>query len=207
MLHMLYCTLADPGQTKKKEGKDNEVDLEEGQQADPRRSHRTFQYEEPIRRYDHYCKWLKNVVGLLNHREFIAMLVGLSCIGVFGGCLDLYLLAFELATKGLLQSQMLVVVHLAFCIALLAIETPMLRIHIGLISRNELANEWKHHQNYIAFGTTQGHAVPVDDLEPEEYNDIFDKGNFVYDPSRNPWDFGCCTKQGREGSSEHRSMP
>ena len=40
--------------------------------ADPK------ELRQPIRRYDHYCRWLTNAVGLLNHREFVAMLL-LGC--------------------------------------------------------------------------------------------------------------------------------
>ncbi|CAE7257996.1 cdc48 [Symbiodinium natans] len=41
----------------------NGVDLEQGIGPNPRRAHKSWQYGRPIRRYDHYCKWLNNVIG------------------------------------------------------------------------------------------------------------------------------------------------
>ena len=61
-----YCACADPGQVNKtrkmKIGAVGGMDIEEGML---RRAHKPWQYSRPIRRYDHSCKWLKNVVGLL----------------------------------------------------------------------------------------------------------------------------------------------
>ena len=185
---MGYCKFADPGQTKKTRSVTS-PDLEEGQK--PKRAHMSFQYARPIRRYDHWCKWLNNVIGLLNHREFFLMLVGLSLIGVLGVAMDGYV-AILLVQKGLLEAEIFVALHLAFSLALLAIEVPMLKIHCGLVSRNELAQEWKQAIHYVAHNS-KGERVPVEDLDDEEHNDLFDQGLFEYDPERNMWDKGCPT--------------
>ncbi|CAE7257994.1 unnamed protein product [Symbiodinium natans] len=99
--------------------------------------------------------------------------------------------SFATSRQGLLQAEIMVVLHLAASLALLAIEVPIFKIHLGLVSRNELAQEWKHNIHYIANGTSQGDSIPVEDLDDDEYNDLFDKGAFIYDPTRNPWDKGC----------------
>ena len=60
-----HCKFAHPGHTKKTRSV-TWLDLEEGQ--NPRRAHRSWQFARPIRQYDHWCKWLNNVIGLLNQR-------------------------------------------------------------------------------------------------------------------------------------------
>ena len=190
---MMYCAFADPGQIKKTRNMQRDgLDSEDGV---PRRAHRSWQYPRPIRRYDHYCKWIQNVIGLLNHREFVTMLIGLTLIGLLGIGIDLWL-AVLIAEKGFMDSEIIVVLHLAYSIALLAIEGPICKIHIGLISRNELAQEWKKNENYIANNTSLGDNVPVEMLADDEYNELFDQNAFHYDRTRNPFDKGvasnCC---------------
>mmetsp|Transcript_5813 Transcript_5813/g.13740 ORF Transcript_5813/g.13740 Transcript_5813/m.13740 type:complete len:335 (+) Transcript_5813:66-1070(+) len=186
---MLYCSFADPGQLKKTRNvllDADGIDLEQGER--PFRAHESWQYGGKIRRYDHYCKWVHNTIGLLNHREFVVMLVCLCVIGLFGVILDGYL-ALLLAQKGMWEDEIAVVSHLAFSVGLLAIEVPIFRIHIGLITRNELGHEFKHHTNYVATNC-EGHLVAVDDLDVDEYNQLFDSNAFIYDASRNRWDNG-----------------
>lgn len=55
-------------------------------------------------RYDHYCRWLTNVIGLLNHREFFVMLVGLIAIAVAGVGVDAMLM-FMIVHKGLMVDE------------------------------------------------------------------------------------------------------
>jgi len=187
---MLYCAFGDPGQLKKTRNvllDADGIDLEQGDR--PYRAHKSWQYGRKIRRYDHYCKWVDNVIGLLNHREFVLMLVCLCLIGLFGVGLDGYL-AVLLAQKGMWEAEIAVVLHLAFSVILLAIEVPILRIHIGLVSRNELGQEWKNNVHYVANQTSQGDGIPVHELDDEEYNQLFDEKAFIYDPSRNRWDKG-----------------
>ncbi|CAE7405728.1 PFA3 [Symbiodinium sp. CCMP2592] len=183
ILHCRYCSLADPGTLRKT--LNTPLDLEQGER--PLRAHESWQYGRKIRRYDHYCKWVHNVIGLLNHREFVVMLVCLCVIGLFGVILDVYL-ALLLAQKGMWEDEIAVVSHLAFSVGLLAIEGPIFKIHIGLVSRNELGQEWKHHTFYVV--ARDGNLVPVDDLDVDEYNQLFDSKAFIYDSSRNRWDNG-----------------
>ena len=190
---MAYCAFADPGQVKKtrntKIGAVGGMDIEEGV---PRRAHKSWQYSRPIRRYDHYCKWLQNVIGLLNHREFVIMVGGLLLIGVLGIMVDIWL-AILIAEKGFFQFEIIVALHLGYSVALLAIDGPIFKIHFGLISRNEMAQEWKKKEHYVANNTSIGDNVPVEDLEDDEYNELFDQDAFVYARARNPFDNGCFT--------------
>lgn len=184
---MGYCAFTDPGQVKKtRNTKVGAMDIEEGM---PRRAHKSWQYPRAIRRYDHYCKWLQNVIGLLNHREFVVMVGGLVLIAVLGIIVDLYL-AVLIAEKGFVGSEIIVALHLGYSIALLAIDGPILKIHVGLISRNEMAQEWKKNEHYVANNTTIGDNIPVEELDDDEYNEIFDRDAFVYDRTRNPFDNG-----------------
>ena len=66
-------------------------------------------------------------------------------------------------------------------VALLAIDGPIFKIHFGLILRNEMAQEWKKNEHYVANNTRIGDNVPVEDLEDDEYNELFDRDAFVYD--------------------------
>eukprot|EP00439_Symbiodinium_sp_Y106_P020867 s7297_g2.t1 len=106
-------------------------------------------------------------------------------------------------TEGNVEAEIAVVLHLAFSVILLAIEVPILRIFIGLVSRivgdiivgsgNELGQEWKNNVHYVANHTSQGDGIPVHELDDEEYNQLFDEKAFIYDPSRNRWDKGFAT--------------
>ena len=188
---MAYCAFSDPGQVKKtrnkKIGAVGGMDIEEGM---PRRAHKSWQYSRPIRRFDHYCKWLQNVIGLLNHREFVIMVGGLLLIGVLGIMVDIWL-AILITEKGFYEFEIVVALHLGYSVALLAIDGPIFKIHFGLISRNETAQGWKKNEHYVANNTSIGDNVPVEDLEDDEYNELFDRDAFVYDRTRNPFDNGC----------------
>jgi len=173
---MTYCAFCDPGQMRR--GIDDEL---------PPRAHQTWQYKRPIRRYDHYCRWLTNCIGLLNHREFVVMLVGLVTIGLIGVAVDLTLVA-SMVNKSWWQTLILVAFHLGYSVALIALALPILRIHVGLVSRNELASEWKRNDFYIARNTKRGKNVSVNDLSDDEFNALFDE--FVYDPTKNSFDHG-----------------
>ncbi|CAE7243143.1 unnamed protein product [Symbiodinium microadriaticum] len=180
---MGYCSLADPGQLKKTrnialDGTAHSEHISPGNIVG-RSDGMTIN-----------CKWVNNVIGLLNHREFVLMLVGLCLIGLFGVVLDGYL-AFFLAEKGLGEAEIAVALHLAFSVGLLAIEVPIFKIYIGLVSRNELGQEWKNNLNYVANQTSMGDGIPVEALDDEEYNQLFDEKAFIYDKSRNRWDQGC----------------
>lgn len=183
---MTYCAFCDPGQLRK----DQQAALgSDGEQPNlPKRTYKSWQYKRPIRRYDHYCRWLSNVIGLLNHREFLVMLVGLILISVLGAAVDLTL-AYSILFKGFWSTEIVVVLHFAYSVALLALAGPILKIHVGLISRNETASEWKRNEFYIAKVCKKGMDVPVNDLSDDEFNSLFD--SFFYDRRRNTLDRGC----------------
>lgn len=176
---MAYCALCDPGQIHREENK--------AQHPLPRRSHTAWLYQLPIRRYDHYCRWLTNVIGLLNHREFIIMCVGIVVIGLLGAALDA-LLVISIAHRGNWINEILLILHLAYSITLVALAGPILRLHVGLVSRNELANEWKNNDFYIVHSPRSGKKVHVNELDDDEFNERFD--SFVYDHERNAFDKG-----------------
>lgn len=199
---MAYASLCDPGQLKRdyrhkeysslRGGEKTEADeIEVG--AVPKRAHKTWLYRLPIRRYDHYCRWLGNCIGLLNHREFILMCIGLLLISVLGAILDSILLVYLVRHPHAYPSQgwvtyVLMIVHLFYSVALGVLAAPILRLHIGFISRNELASEWKRNIFYVIQSSRTGEMVPVNELDDDEFNEEFD--SFQYDRLRNPFDKG-----------------
>ena len=190
---MAYCAYADPGQVKQtqkmKIGAVGGMDIEEGI---PRRAHKSWQYSHPIRRYDHYCKWLKNVVGLLNHREFVIMVAGLLLVGVLGIMVDIWL-AILIAEKGLFKFEIVVALHLGYSVALLAIDWPIFKIHFWTDLKERDGPGMEEERALCCHNTSIGDNVPVEDLEDDEYNELFDRDSFVYDRTKNPFDNGCFT--------------
>ena len=92
LLCMLWVARVDPGQITE--------NIEDQGAELPKRTHKSWLYSKPIRRYDHYCRWLQNVVGLMNHREFMAMLIGLALIAVLGVVFDPCLAALHTCGRG-----------------------------------------------------------------------------------------------------------
>jgi len=182
---MFYCALSDPGMLRP------EVQASAGlpNGSLPKRAHKTWLYSLPIRRYDHYCKWLTNCIGLLNHREFVVLVVGLVTIGVAGAAVDVFLAFTDLFWGTWLEwlAEVLILAHLAYSIGMLTLAGPVLGLHIGFISRNELAQEWKNDMFYVV-RTPEGDVLSVGELSDEEFNKNFD--NFLYDRSRNEFDQG-----------------
>eukprot|EP00435_Cladocopium_sp_Y103_P046968 s528_g13.t1 len=135
MACMGYCAFADPGQVRKTRNmKVGAMDIEEAPDQAPSRIG---------------SKWLQNVIGLLNHREFVVMVGGLVLIAAWHYCGPLR------PNKGPQQCQAFVDgVYLAVLIA-------------------EKANN-----------TTIGDNIPVEELDDDEYNEIFDRDAFVYDRTR-----------------------
>lgn len=180
---MAYCAFSDPGQLPKRRGQgDAEVDM-----PMPPRAHKSWQYPRPIRRYDHYCKWVANVIGLLNHREFYCMLIGLVSVGIIGSSVDVALIVL-IANKGWWTSLIGIALHLGYSVTLTTLAMPILKVHTGLVSRNELAQEWKQNLFYVVHGSRKGINVPVNELSEDEYNDMQD--DCVYAPTRNQYDKG-----------------
>jgi len=197
---MAFCLLFDPGLLSREERRQayaklqqtaaegGESALLEDEPPLPKRAHKAWLYSSPIRRYDHFCRWLTNCIGLLNHREFILMLWGLTTIGVCGGLLDICLLLSSFWERPTITEVLFILLHLGYSAGLTIFVTPIFRIHIGLVSRNELCNEWKTNSNWVVTSRRTGKVVPVGDLSDDEHNDMFDY--FEYDKSRNPWDKG-----------------
>jgi len=179
---MTYTAFTDPGQMRK-----DANSAAGGEVPMPMRAYKSWQYKRPVRRFDHYCRWLNNCIGLLNHREFFAMLVGLLAIAVFGITVDV-MLAISMINRGFWSVELLIVLHLAYSVALLCLAGPIVRIHVGLVSRNELAAEWKRNDFYVAKSLKHGEFVPVHDLSDDEFNLLFD--SLVYDQKRNAYDRG-----------------
>jgi len=95
LLCMLWVARVDPGQITEN------IEDQGAEPAElPKRTHKSRLYPKPIRRYDHYCRWLQNVVGLMNHREFMMMLIGLTLVAVLGVVIDPCLAAFAYKRTG-----------------------------------------------------------------------------------------------------------
>lgn len=192
---MAYAALCDPGQLTREDQRRFAAAQAKGQEAGdeemplPKRAHKTWLYKMAIRRYDHYCRWLTNCIGLLNHREFVVMLVGLVSLGPLGAIFDLVLFVYSVqGDSNDWAMDAILVIHGAYSVALTTLATPILRLHIGFISRNELANEWKRNEFYVVHSAKINKLVAVNDLSDDEFNDRFD--SFQYDAKRNAFDKG-----------------
>jgi len=115
------------------------------------------------------------------------MCLGILAIGIIGCLLDLVLLVAAGARERWADIFVLLL-HFAYSVVVIGLAGPILRLHIGFIARNELANDWKKNTFYIIHSKRTGGIEPVNDLGDEEFNERFD--SFVYDGTRNPWDKG-----------------
>merc|ERR1712224_891917 len=113
---------------------------------------------------------------------------GLVLIAVLGTAVDIIAL-IPIISKGSWGAKILVVLHLAYSIILMALAGPILKIHIGLVSRNELASEWKRNDFYVIKRGKHGESIPVNELSDDEFNARFD--TFEYERRRNIFDHGC----------------
>lgn len=193
---MYWCAKVDPGQIKREN-----ISLPQGERlmsqscesfgSDPplpARARRMWQYSRALRRYDHYCRWVTNGIALMNHREFYLMLCGLVLIGILGCTADILIL-IKILPMGFVLDAFFVSTHLLYSCGMLFTVSSIFRIHTGLISRNELAYEWKSNDHYII--PKLGENVPVAELTDDEFNSQFE--NFIYDKSRNVYDKGLIT--------------
>mmetsp|Transcript_25560 Transcript_25560/g.73806 ORF Transcript_25560/g.73806 Transcript_25560/m.73806 type:complete len:377 (-) Transcript_25560:146-1276(-) len=191
---MAYVGLADPGQV----GDALFARWQEvGDGALPRRAHKSWLYARPILRFDHYCRWLGNCIGLMNHREFLAMTWCLASIAVLSASVDSALLlarthAIARSASGMplrpRPTDALLMLHLAYSMVFARYVVPILRLHLGFVLRNELAKEWKDDAFYVVHDAVSGASTPVNELDVEDYNKNFEV--FQYEGTRNPFDGG-----------------
>lgn len=156
----------------------------------PERAHCNKGYATPILRYDHYCRWVMNVIGLMNHRPFMIMVTGIA-ICILGGVLVDAALIFWILTA---RPKTVRIRELWRCLALMLhfflyltfgrYVLPIFKLHLGFVSRNELCKEWVDDSHQVVGG------IPVCQLDEDTYNDEFD--NFEYDSSLNKWDQHSC---------------
>merc|ERR1712217_525186 len=189
---MAYCMISDPGQVA--------CDCK----VMPERAHNAWICERPIRRYDHYCRWLMNGIGLLNHREFFCMLVGLVLAAVLGVVVDSVAILMECSRQSWL-SVFASTMHLAYCLLIGRFVGSILYLHVGFISRNELCSDWKEDLFWRVDEETVVDGQRVGDLEDEETSrlegrlvrelsidtyDALDLNTVRYDASLNKYDKG-----------------
>mmetsp|Transcript_18907 Transcript_18907/g.43972 ORF Transcript_18907/g.43972 Transcript_18907/m.43972 type:complete len:333 (+) Transcript_18907:64-1062(+) len=186
---MAYATWCDPGQLRRDQHQAF-ADLEASRtgqapvgDALPRRCQKTWLYKRPLRRYDHYCRWLCNCIALMNHREFILMCMGLVISGFLSLIMDVVMFFLVL---GQWWAMALILLHFIYSGILLWLVGPIAKVHIGLVARNELAAEWKRNDFYVV--SKAGTIMSVTELADDEYNELFDQ--FMYDRKRNPFDRG-----------------
>lgn len=174
----------DPGQL----DENSFMDVKLGVADLPERSHKYFQYPLPLRRFDHYCRWVDNGIALQNHREFMVMVAGIVTLAGVGAIVDIVLLMKEVHGNFTDLHLLAVVVHCMYCVGLAYYALPIFRLHVGFVSRNELANDWKNDTFYVAEAAITGEPVWVGDLNGDEYDAKFD--SFRYDAARNHFDHG-----------------
>ncbi|CAE7431867.1 unnamed protein product [Symbiodinium natans] len=151
------------------------------------RSYKSSQFPRRIRRYDHFCRWLLNGIGLYNHREFFLLLMVFTVMVTGSLIVDVYLLAAFFRPEHWVV-ECLLAAHLTYVAVFAYGLLPIVRLHVAFVSRNELANEWKDDLNYVVDDLEAGTSKWVGELDIEEFNDKFD--TFRYDPTRNRWDKG-----------------
>jgi len=176
---MGFVAFIDPGQV-------DDYTFESGES--PKRSHKSWQYDRPLRRFDHYCRWVANGIALRNHREFMAMLISFVVIAVAGSIVDV-ILAYKCTTVQDWVSFVVLLVHLFYQLGFAYYVIPIFRLHVGFVSRNELANEWKNDKHYVVRSDITEEPIWVGDLDVEDFNERFD--TFEYDKTRNEFDKGC----------------
>jgi len=188
---IMWCMFCDPGQMPEETVALLTVD-EDGNPELPKRAKKNWMYSQPILRYDHYCKWLANAIGFRNHRSFAVMLMGLLTMGVFGFFVDLAIIWHYGRYTDYLQQHpfltILVLMHTVTAFGLTHKAQSLVKIHVGLIGRSELADEWKNHKHCVV--NKDGDIVRAEDLDAEEYNEFFDNDLFYYDPVYNTFDKG-----------------
>lgn len=179
---MFYCMYVDPGTVSKKQ-----------EQNPPARSHKTWLYDRHVRRFDHHCRWLLNSIALNNHREFVVMLVCLTLIGILSFALDIWII-YTAVQDNLLNKMpvklAMVVLQFVYSAGIFYLVVPILEMHIGLISRNELAKEYTKDM-YRVWRREGEEDVPANKMDIDDYNQFVDEEKqFEYSERLNPYDNG-----------------
>jgi len=126
------------------------------------------------------------------------MTVGVVAIATLGTLVDALLLgralyqSWDALPQALLENWLArtcILVHFMYSAVSMYFSAPILQLHIGFVSRNELAKDWRMDRFYVARDPQTKRLTSVQDLDAQAYNDLFDE--FQYDSSRNPWDKGC----------------
>jgi hypothetical protein len=201
LLCMALTAFKDPGQLEKVKDKasaalmavepnpSDDKQVSSDAEVLPPRAHKSWMYARPVRRYDHYCRWVVNVIGLSNHREFILMVTGLALICISGIIVDGFL-GYHLARHGGDRNLLICVgLHAAYLLILGYCVMPIFRLHVGFVCRNELAQEWIRNTFYVLQHKTSGDWINVNELSDDEYNERLETA--VYDKSLNQFDKGC----------------
>merc|ERR1712226_1623449 len=85
-----------------------------------------------------------------------------------------------------LVNDTLIGLHFAYSAYFAWYTIPLFRMHVGFVCRNELTKEWQNDVYQVV--VIDGQKVSANDLDPETYNEYFDRDAFIYDDTRNPWD-------------------
>lgn len=180
---LTYCLLSDPGQMDRQKY----ADMKAAGLPMPKRSHKAGLYKRPIRRFDHYCRWVTNVIGLNNHREFMVMCGGLASIAVLGSFVDAALLLWCITQ---FRFPLLLILHMVYSVVFAKLVMPIVTIHVGFVSRSELAKDYKNDEFWVLVDKETGQSTSVKELDADDYNEAFDNDLFTYESARNPYDKG-----------------
>lgn len=186
----VYCAWADPGRMRVTRGglRNTDGDLEAANEDLPPRAHRTWLYNHPIRRYDHYCRWVHNAIALHNHRTFIAMLYALVVVPALHVLGDLVLICYVgIHWQSWRWWQLVVlIIHLGIAGILLYKARPICALHTTLVSQSLLSSEWKVNRYHNVERSGQ--------MKPAEETDVESGDEEVYDATRNPFDKGSASE-------------
>lgn len=153
----------------------------------PRRAGEHGFYARPVLRLHQYCRWVRNCIGLHNHRSYMVMLAGFVASAASSALVDLLLIV----TCGReAWATCILLAHAVCSTGLLWYSAPLLRLHSSFVSRNELAQEWKRDDFWIVRDEETGAAVSTRDLDVDTWNRHYDADEFEYDPSLNRFDNG-----------------
>merc|ERR1719246_235907 len=86
-----------------------------------------------------------NVIGLKNHRPFIVMMIGLAIVITGSILMDLALMvaiAVAFHDQEHLLRFLILICHFGTYIVFGRYTLPVFKMHMGFITRNELAKEW-----------------------------------------------------------------